>query len=164
MKRGLTLFELVVSLSLLSAVMVVCLSWVQFAARSSAQVAEPLRWRLAAEQLLSRLEEDALTGDFAGAGDTRGRARVFAKDGSLVIRTRSRREPRGPTHHAYRLGDDRRLTLQSAPLDSRTRRPPARALLTDVARFTFTIDDTRRRLNIQIVSMTGAQTSRTVDW
>lgn len=164
MKRGLTLFELVVSLSLLSAVMVVCLSWVQFAARSSTQVAEPLRWRLAAEQLLSRLEEDALTGDFAEQGDTRGRARVFAKDGSLVIRTRSRGEPRGSTQHAYRLGDDRQLTLQVDPLDRRAQTLPARALLTDVARFTFAIDDTSRRLEIQIVSMAGAQTSRTVSW
>ncbi len=164
MKRGLTLFELVVSLSLLSAVMVVCLSWVQFAARSSAQVAEPLRWRLAAEQLLSRVVEDGLTGDFARTGDTRSPARVFAKDGSLVIRTRSRGEPRGSSQHAYRLGEDHQLTLQLDPLDARAQSPPARALLTDVARFTFTIDDTSRRLDIQIVSMTGARTSRTVDW
>ena len=164
MRRGLTLFELVVSLSLLSAVMVVCLSWVQFAARSSVQVADPLRWRLAAEQLLSRLEEDVLTGDFARPGDTRSRARVFADDGSLIIRTRSRGALRGSTLHAYRLGDDRRLTLKVEPLDFRAQRPAVRALLTDVAQFTFTIDDTSRWLQVQIVSMTGAKTSRTVDW
>jgi len=164
MKRGLTLFELVLSLSLLSAVMVVCLSWVQFAGRSSAQVADPLRWRLAAEQLLSRLEEDALTGDFARPGDTRSRARVFASDGSLVIRTRSRGEPRGSAHHAYHLGDDRSLVLQADPLGGRSQRPAPRTLLTDVARFLFTIDETSRRLKIQVVSMTGATASRTVDW
>lgn len=164
MKRGLTLFELVVSLSLLSAVMVVCLSWVQFAGRSSAQVAEPLRWRLAAEQLLSRLEEDALTGDFVRDGDAQGRARVFTDRGSLVISTRSRVEPRGSTHHEYRLGDDRRLTLQVNPLGRRAQPSPARTLLTDVAKFVFNVDDTSRRLEIRLVSMTGAQASRTVDW
>ncbi len=83
--------ELLLALSLLTAILLATASWTQVAARASADTTYPVRWRAAAEAVLQLIHDDLVTGDFT---DTqRGRrdqnARVAVVDGALRIRTRA---------------------------------------------------------------------------
>ena len=49
MRRGLTMIELLVALSLLTLIVLAAASWTQVTSKASATAAEPLRWRAAAE-------------------------------------------------------------------------------------------------------------------
>ena len=168
MKRGMTLLELTLALSLLGALAIVCLSWVQFAGRSSLQVAEPLRWRLAADAFLASIEDDLLTGDFDSSLDEvrdPENRRVRSDGGALAIRTRARDGLRGPVLHRYELEDRERLVRSVEHVARSNRpRPEPRTLLTDVARFVVTIGEERDVLDVQLISRRGVRLSRRFAW
>ncbi len=91
MRRGLTMLELLLALSLLSAIMLATASWTQVAARASADAIYPVRWRAAAEAVLQLIHDDLVTGDFTDTqrGRRNQNARVEVVDGAIRIRTRA---------------------------------------------------------------------------
>lgn len=91
MRRGLTMVELLLAVSLLTPITLAIAAWTQVAARASASAAEPMRWRAAAEAALQLIHDDLVTGDFSGGPTDRSsqQSRVEVVDGMLRIRTRA---------------------------------------------------------------------------
>ncbi|MCH8151425.1 MAG: hypothetical protein IH830_03515 [Planctomycetes bacterium] len=100
MRRGLTMIELLLAVSLLTPITLAIAAWTQVAARASASAAEPMRWRAAAEAALQLIHDDLVTGDFSGdfssgfsgaqiGGRSDQKPRVEVVDGMLRIRTRA---------------------------------------------------------------------------
>ena len=154
MRRGLTMLELLVAVGLLSALLLATASWTRVAARSSTSTAEPMRWRVAAEAVLSLIHDDLATGDFANVG-RRGRnqaPRVEVTYGTLRINTRSVApgDVIGSVTNRYTL-DSFSGELQ---LDQRTRlgRRSARLLLDGVSKWKCELDEEKDILTISIVS------------
>ena len=107
MRRGLTMVELLLAVSLLTPITLAIAAWTQVAARASASAAEPMRWRAAAEAALQLIHDDLVTGDFAeGPTDPSSHeSHVEVDDGSLRIRTRAVGSEViiGPSLHRYIL-------------------------------------------------------------
>lgn len=152
-RRGLTMVEILVALGLLSALMLTVTSWIQTTARASA-LAEPMRWRIAAQAVLQLIHDDLMTGDFE-AGQQRRRSRqprVMVESDSLRIDTRTGQagEETGPTTHHYELDTfSDELAMTSEP---KRARHTTRLLLDDVDRFTYHIDEERTMLTVSITS------------
>ncbi|MCH8166198.1 MAG: prepilin-type N-terminal cleavage/methylation domain-containing protein [Planctomycetes bacterium] len=91
MRRGLTMVELLLALSLLSAILLATASWTQVAARTTADSIYPVRWRAAAQAVLQLIHDDLVTGDFTDTqrGRRNQNARVAVVNGALRIRTRA---------------------------------------------------------------------------
>ena len=106
MRRGLTMIEVLVALGLLSALIFTLTSWIQTTARASS-LAEPGRWRVAAEAVLQLIHDDLMTGDFLTEQPSRRnqQPRVMVENGSLRIDTRALISGGGggPTVHHYAL-------------------------------------------------------------
>ena len=166
MRRGLTMVELLVALSLLSAVMLAVASWTQVTARASADAAEPVRWRAAAENVLRLIHDDLVTGDFAGDSSAEGRGRtpsprveVFV--GELRLRTRAAGAGAGaigPVTRRYAfdaLSDELRLHQATAQGISTTR-----LLLDRVEEWQCSIDEEEKLLTVGITSSDGTVVTR----
>ena len=150
MRNGLTMIELLLALSLLSALVLVIASWTQVAAQASARGAAPMRWRPAAEAVLNLIHDDIACGDFTSQPRRRGAAEphVEAVDGVLLIRTRAG----GAVTNRYVFDSiAQELRLEQ----SRQGRPTVRPLIRRVAEWDCRIDTEGSILAVSITSDTG---------
>ncbi len=155
MRRGLTMLELLLALSLLSAILLATASWTQVAARASADATYPVRWQAAAEAVFQLIHDDLVTGDFP---DTqRGRsiqnARVAVVNGALRIRTRAvghTGDVTGRAIHRYAFDAlSRQLRLdQRTATGGRSSRP----LLDRVQEWQCLVDEEQNLLTVTITS------------
>ncbi len=153
MRRGLTMIEVLVALGLLSALVFTLTSWIQTTARAGA-LAEPVRWRVAAEAVLQLIHDDLMTGDFLTEQQRRRsrQPRVMVENGSLRIRTRAVQpgDETGPTIHRYEL--DILISELGRTNEAKGRRHTTRLLLDDVGSFNCRIDEEHTMLNVSITS------------
>ena len=153
MRRGLTMIEVLVALGLLSALVLTLTSWIQTTARAGA-LAEPVRWRVAAEAVLQLIHDDLMTGDFLTEQQRRRsrHPRVTAENGSLHIRTRAVQggDETGTTIHRYEL--DTRTSELGRTNEPKRGRHTTRLLLDDVGSFNCRIDEERTMLTVSISS------------
>jgi len=156
MRRGLTMLELLVAVSLLAMLMLGVASWIQVTARAGARGADPGRWRGAAQAVLQLIHDDLVTGDLGAAEREKP---VEIVDRVLVVRTRVRvsDDTVGPIAHRYKF-DTSSNTLKLEQRLANGRRT-TRPLLDDVGEWKCSIDDQRTALTVTIVrrdSDTGA--------
>ena len=161
MRRGLTMIEVLVALGLLSALMLTVTSWIQTTVRAST-LAEPMRWRVAAEAVLQLIHDDLMTGDFLSEQQRRRnrQPRVMVENGSLRIRTRAVQvgDETGPTIHRYELDT---ITDELGRTNEPKRgRHMTRLLLDDVDSFNCRIDEERTILTVNITSGAGQSIRR----
>ena len=155
MRRGLTMVETLLALSLLAVVMVAVISWIGVTARTGALAAEPARWRAAADAILSLVADDVTTGDF-GSQAPRRTVQVIGR--VLEIHTRRRgAAPAGSIVRRYRL--DERIGELQVQDRSQSGRRTTRTVLTGVDEWTCAIDDERRVLSVTIASDRGWSTT-----
>ncbi len=160
-RRGLTMIEVLVALGLLSAIMLTVISWIQTTARAST-LAEPMRWRVAAQAVLQLIHDDLMTGNFEVEQRRRRsrQPRVMTEDDSLRIHTRAVQagDETGPTIHRYELdafSDE--LGRMNEPKHGR---PTTRLLLDDVGSFNCRIDEEHTMLIVSITSGSGQSLQR----
>ncbi len=156
---GLTMIEVLVALGLLSALMLTVTSWIQTTVRAST-LAEPMRWRVAAEAVLQLIHDDLMTGDFEAEQERNQQSRVMVENGSLRIRTRAVQggDETGPTIHRYELDT---LTSELGRTNEPKRgRHTTRLLLDDVASFNCRLDEERTILTVSITSGSGQSIQR----
>ena len=110
--RGLTLVEVLVSLSLLSSLMLVASWWVVEFARNAFPLEERLRWESCAREVLCRIAEDAQIGDLAPSETSK----VEIEDGHLRIWTRVAGADGGAVLHDYHSTGDKLLLSVTAVL------------------------------------------------
>lgn len=125
--QGLTLVEVIASLTLLGALATACATILQIATRASDQAAHAAAWRRAAESLLDSIAADVTSGDLDPIGDrARGEPRITLepsrRDPALDIRTRT--PDAGSCRRRYAIAGDsivvttRPLTGPAAPYQS----------------------------------------------
>jgi prepilin-type N-terminal cleavage/methylation domain-containing protein len=157
MKRaagGLTLIEVLAALALLGFLAVALSSWLQVTGAFVNAAAATVPWEAGAEQVMQRVQEDLLVGDFAQDRKDVKEPRFAVVDGTLTIRTRDPR--RGPLMHEYRFesseGTLDRITRAESPpsKDAETR-----LLVGEVAAWTCELDPETRLLTISLTSTTG---------
>jgi prepilin-type N-terminal cleavage/methylation domain-containing protein len=95
--RGMTMIELILSLSLLSGLMVISASWMRTAVRDVPAHAQPVREQACINAVFDQITRDCRTGDFTTQNDNQ--PRVVTSNDSLQIRTRS--PGLGPVLHIY---------------------------------------------------------------
>ncbi|MHC4414372.1 MAG: prepilin-type N-terminal cleavage/methylation domain-containing protein [Planctomycetota bacterium] len=147
MKRGLTMIELLLALSLLSVLMLAVATWSQVTTRAGASAAEPVRWRAAAEAVLELIHDDLVTGDF---GPPASRRPVELIDGVLQIPTRPAPSSGlvGPVVHRYGFNaSSGELQLEQRAASGRRR---TRLLLDRLEDFQCAIEDRRAILTVTI--------------
>lgn len=159
MRRGLTMVEMLVSLSILSALLLVVAAWTRVATQAGGEAAGSARWALAAEAVMDLIQVDLASGDVEPAGRRRGRAdeRVAVEDGALRIRTRSTvtGDAEGSAVYSYAL---RSGTLRRARrADGAARERP---LIDEVGDWTCEIDVQERLLSVAITAREGAVVRR----
>lgn len=147
MRRGLTMLELLVAVSLLAVLMLGVASWIQVTARAGASDHQPARWRAAAHTVLQLIHDDLVTGDLGAA---QRRTPVEIVDRVLVVRTRVRApdDIAGPIAHRYKLDTSSNI-LQLEQRLSNGRRA-TRPLLDDVGEWHCSIDDQQTTLTVSI--------------
>ncbi len=157
MRRGLTMIELLLALSLLAVVMLAVASWTQVTAQASATAAGPVHWRAAAEAMLQLIHDDLATGDF---GPEVRQTPVAVIDGVLEIHTRAGASSDlvGPVTHRYRLdASAREMKLEQRTASGRRR---THLLLDRVDQWKCAIDDERETLTVTIASREGSSVTR----
>jgi prepilin-type N-terminal cleavage/methylation domain-containing protein len=160
MKRGMTLIEVLVSLTLLTAIISAAATWTTIAGNAAGVQSEPSRWHRAAQNVLDLIHDDLVTGDFES--DTKQAReqrppKVSVENDSLGISTRLLSAGRIALSRHYQLDIDMNvLTTKEQPSDS----PRGRVLLTDVDEFACAIDETRTRLTVRITSNQHGSLSR----
>lgn len=155
-RRGLTMIELLLALGLLSMVMTVVAFWTQTAARSSVTLAEPARWRMAAQAVLDIVHDDIASGDFEPMNerDKAEKPRVTVGANELDIKTRSRR----PFQHSYRWDlVHNQLNLMETDRQGEQR---IRLLLDQVGGWECEIDERKELLTVSIKSLGGQMVKR----
>ncbi len=161
MRRGLTMIELLLALSLLGVIALAVASWTHVAAGAAAGVSQPRRWLAAAEAVLQLIHDDVA----GSAGGSAGQLReppVRAADGALEIRTRSTAPGglAGPMTSRYSHEPaSGRLVLQQRTPDGRQ---STRLLLDRVEQWEVGIDKEKRRLDVRITSQ-DVQAARSFD-
>ena len=155
MKRGLTMVELLLALSLLSVIMLAVASWTQVTANAAASMAGPVRWRAASEAVFQLIHDDLVSGDFGG-----GAPRVDVVDGVFRVTTRATgfSDLVGAVTHRYRhRADSRELLLEERVSDGRRR---TRVLLDDVSEWRCEIDPEERLLTVMLASGDDLEATR----
>ncbi len=160
-RRGLTMIEVLVALGLLSALMLTVTSWIQTTVRAST-LAEPMRWRVAAEAVLRLIHDDLMTGDFEAEQQRRRnrQPRVMVENGSLRIVTRASSSGGGggETVHHYALDAfTGELTRTHGP---KLGRKTTRLLLGKVDAWLCAQDEQRTVLTVSITSDAGQSIQR----
>ncbi len=151
MRRGLTMVEVLLALSLLGMITLAVASWTHLAAGAAVGVSQPRRWLAAAEAVLQLIHDDVA----GSAGSSGGQSReppVRVADGALEIVTRSTASGGlvGPVTSRY--GHEPatgRLILQQRTPDGRQ---STRLLLDRVEFWEIGLDKEKRRLNVRITS------------
>lgn len=87
--RGMTLIEVLMSLALLSALMLTCVSWTSSMVRSSALHGSQASWNSGAERALDLVDQLLMTEDHQLNSSNRDRWRLVAENGDLLIRSRA---------------------------------------------------------------------------
>ena len=157
MRRGLTIIELLLALSLLTVIMLAVASWTQTTASATAKAAEPGRWRAAGEAVLQLIHDDLAIGDF-GTNDQGPRVKII--DGDLQIRTRAAPASGfvGSITHRYEYhAPSHELALEQLRPDGRRH---TRLLVDRVDRWKCEIDDEQRVLTITIGLNTDLEIAR----
>ena len=157
MKRGLTMVELLLALSLLAVLMVAVASWTRIAAQASAKAAQPTRWRTAAERTLELIQADLLIGDFEDDPRT---PRIEVASGQLKIRTRqvSADGFGGSVTHRYVFNTpDHELRLEERASGGRQH---SRLLLNDVSDWQCMIEEEEQILSVTITARDGREHAR----
>lgn len=161
MRRGLAMIEVLVALGLLGALVFTLTSWIQTTARAST-LAEPVRWRVAAEAVLQLIHDDLMTGDFLTEQQRRKsrHPRVLVENGSLRIRTRAVQggDETGPTIHRYEF--DAITDELGRTNEPKRGRHTTRLLLDDVRNWNCQIDEERTMLTVSITSGAGQSIQR----
>jgi prepilin-type N-terminal cleavage/methylation domain-containing protein len=153
MKRGMTLIEVLVSLTLLTAVTAASAAWTTIAGHATSTHLEPGRWRSAATSVLQLIHDDIGTGDFepqSTRSPEKESPRVIVEGGTLSIRTRITYSPPegvAPTRH-YGLDGISHALLTSTEIHSQEQR----LLLTGVDEFSCAMDEARTQLTVTIGS------------
>ncbi len=147
MRRGLTMIELLLALSLLGVIAIAVVSWTQLAAGAAAGVSQPRRWLAAAEALLQLIHDDVAGSAGSSGGESREPA-VYVADGALEVRTRSTAPGGlvGPVTSRY-IHELSGLVLQQRTPDGREQ---TRLLLDRIEQWEVGIDREKRRLNVRI--------------
>lgn len=162
MKRGLTMIELLVSLSIFSGVMLGVVSWIETSTRTSSLV-EPLRWQVAAEAVLQLIHDDLIIGDFPTDRERRRRntpPQVTVSNNVLEIQTRSQAPGQSASSATHRYSIDRLAgTLMRSAQYPRGRRDK-RLLLDNVSQWSCTINDEAQTLRVSITSENNQITIR----
>ncbi len=161
MRRGLTMIELLLALSLLGMIALAVASWTHVAAGSATGVSQPRRWLTAAEAVLQLIHDDVA----GSAGSSRGESReppVRAADGALEIHTRST-APGGlvgpvTSRYSHEPASGRLVFRQRTP----DGRESTRLLLDRVEQWEVGIDKENRALIVRIASH-DRQASRSFD-
>ncbi|MEW6747694.1 MAG: prepilin-type N-terminal cleavage/methylation domain-containing protein [Planctomycetota bacterium] len=146
--RGLTMIELLLALSLLSAILLATFSWTQITGRALADGGRKARWERAATALLRVIHDDLACGDFLeeeheGSPTTE---RISVAEGTFRVVTRSGGLPI-ERQYSFVKGDAA-VTLEEP--SSR-----ARALLGEVADFVVTMDQDAMVIDVSITSLSG---------
>ena len=90
-RRGITLVELLATLSLLAILMVVSVSWMTTVLRSQTQSMNQVRWSRASIAVLDLIGQDVLTVDRLDVNARRNSPRITVENNILRIRTRDGR-------------------------------------------------------------------------
>ncbi len=162
MRRGLTMVELLLAVSLLTPITLAIAAWTQVAARASASAAEPMRWQAAASAVLQLIHDDLIIGDFAEGPTDRSsqQSHVEVVDGALHIRTRTVGSEViiGPSLHRYILDAfSGQLRLGQQTLDGKL---STRPLLDRVQEWQCIIDEEQDLLIATITSRDGSVVTR----
>lgn len=150
-RRGLTLIEMLLALTLLAAIAGVTAAWTKTATQLASSAVEPARLRSAAQAVLEIIHDDLKTGDFVTHDSVE---RVTCKDGSLRIQTRDRGSV---TVHTYRLKPQTE-TLELLKGDSSN--SASIVLVGSATRFDCEIDAARTVLTVAITMKDGAILAR----
>jgi len=170
--RGMTLVEVLLALTLLGALMLASVSWIQGAARLTTDVSDRARWEAAADRLLQSIQDDLLIGDFAivakdprqgGNEPRKPEPRAKVEGDKLRISTRRSLFPAGPLAREYEFRSAQRAIFS---LDGTGRPRPASEegvlVLGEVARFECALDEEKNQLTARVVSTSGVSRSRRV--
>lgn len=150
-QRGLTLLEVVLSVSLLSGLFLASGQWLKTVAVLGAQAEGPVRWERGARALLQSIHDDIWTGDTT-LGDALEPVEVTTH--SLLIRTRAGGDDGGPVTHEYEfLPTGSQIRRGDLPRSS----PP---LLEDVAALALELDAEARTLEVRVDSTAGHRVTR----
>ena len=173
--RGLTMIELLLAVSLLSLIVLAAASWTEIAAHAATGPLKSTRWRLAAQSVLRRIQEDFETGDFELADQPVGSSspalplmpRWSFREGALEVKTRDAlgngHKAARPAMHIYtfdRISHRMDLRAQLVGAQSSMRGVVTRPLLEDVESFECSIDKRTLKLKVAIASVNGVTASR----
>lgn len=166
MRRGMTMFELLLALALLSGLALACVSWTTAASRALATEGGRASWRVAAERSLD-LVDDAFAVEDVGLRTGGGRRergpRVEIGDGWVTVGTRATVPGDKP---AVAVAVRLRVTdgvLRADWLDDEGRELASRPLLGEVAALevdTQELEDRRVLLTLRLVHDAGASVER----
>lgn len=160
-RRGFTMIEVLVALTLLSVMMLAVATWTGIAATTGVELTRDLQWRTAANNLLQLIADDCVIGDFdtRGAGPGSAAGTVELDDSTLRIVTRSAAD--GPSERVYVYDPfTKRLTLRSQPLDAR-RSATTRPLLDHVLTWRCEIEEPTTPTQAEDTNSDNEQTSTT---
>ncbi len=161
MRRGLTMIELLLAMSLLGVIALAVASWTHVATGAAAGVSQPRRWLAAAEAVLQLIHDD-VAGSAGSSGRESREPPVRAADGALEIRTRSTAPGGllGPvmSRYSHEPASGRLILLQRTP----DGRDSTRLLLDRVEEWEVGIDKEKRTLIVRIASQ-ERQASRSYD-
>ena len=144
MKRGLTLIELLVALSLLSLIVLASSAWIRITAGSAAQESTLVHQSTAAQAVLRLIHSDLITGDFNRAENADPRVRI--EGNRLQIDTRV--PETGLITHSYRYDPSSGHLLREAHSPHTLQSP--RPLLEGVTNWTCTLAEDDSLLTVAL--------------
>ena len=147
MRRGMTLLETLVSVTLLASVVVAVGGWLELAARGVPRQAADVRWRDAVERALALIHDDLETGDFLTEPRTTG---VEVGNGRVEIDTRETGV--GPATNRYEVEHGSGHLVRTSLGDGRAQR---RVLVGDTNSLTVQFDEEHSRLELTVRSTAG---------
>lgn len=159
MRRGLTLIEMLLSLALCAAIIAGMAGWMQLSLRPDDSCAR-IAWERAAEAIMLAISDDLATCDRAPQSSRALRNsahdQIAASTGELRLRTRSPSTGNiSSTEKRYVFdGSSQNLVSEHGGAGGRRR------ILTDVASFEASIDQSQRILTITLTSCDGQIVTR----
>jgi hypothetical protein len=136
LEAGMTLIEVLLAITLLTAILLAALSWTRTSGVLVARTSGSARWEAAAESVFQLIDTDLRTGDFlTEPGDLQPFPQVRVEGDRLFVQTRSRRPGGGGVIREYAvLPREDLLQVTERPLRRSTQVPTTRALLGEVRR------------------------------
>lgn len=165
-RRGLTLIELLASLTLVALLTAALAAWTQTTARAAVGADHRLPWLSSAHATLNRIAEDLLVGDFelpkpqSAPSPPSGSTRIRSQDGRLVIKTRNSAPgvaPGSEIHEYFKSPESDRLLIQKTRESGEAN---THSLMTGLAEWTVALDEQRHVLTVSLKSTDGQSLSR----